>query len=171
MAPDSAECLRWSNLEHCAAGSLGRGVWKFYVEHGFSFPGVVGAANGATAIHAWIHVLTDYPPTGLGEIEIGAFRMSSSSLPGAGLSFLAELGFWQSGTIQSVLTGWHPGAYSMDVTGGPEAVADAFRRGRECNRDFYDHWDFFDFKDQDLDELRQLWNIVPKAAPGLDGRR
>ena len=163
MEADPEESSRWSNLEHCPPQSLGRAVWQLYVDHGFKFPGVVGAANTVTAVHDWIHVLADYPPTGLGEIEVGAFRMSSSSLPGASLSFLGELGFWQSGSIQSTLTGWHRDAFSMEIEGGAEAVADAFRRGQECNRDFYRNLDFFDFKDDDLNELRKLWNILPKT--------
>lgn len=88
--------------------------------------------------------------------------MTSSSLPGSNLAFLAELGFWHSGTIESALTGWHRDAFSMDVPGGPEKVADALRRGMACNRDFYAECDFFDFKDQPLEELHRLWNIVPK---------
>ena len=51
----------------------------------------------------------------------------------------------------------------MEIEGGAEAVADAFRRGQECNRDFYRNLDFFDFKDDDLNELRKLWNILPKT--------
>jgi hypothetical protein len=33
------------------------------------------------------------------------------------------LGFWQSGTIESVLTGWHRDAFSIDVPGGPQRLA------------------------------------------------
>ncbi len=109
--------------------------------------------------------------TGLGEIELGAFRMTSSRLPGANLSFLAELGFWQSGTIESVLTGWHRDAFSIDVPGGTERVADAMRRGRECTRDFYIDCDFFEFKDKTVDEIRTAWNILPKGVPDSPGWR
>ena len=50
MEPDPAEASRWSNLEHCASGSLGLATWGFYADHGFSFPGVVGAAAPRTAV-------------------------------------------------------------------------------------------------------------------------
>ena len=166
---DPAEVARWQALEHCAPDSLGRAVWEFYVGHRFGFPGIVGSANVLTAQHDWIHVLIDYSPTGLGEIELGAFRMTSSRLPGANLAFLAELGFWQSGTIESVLTGWHRDAFSIDVPGGTERVADAMRRGRECTRDFYIDCDFFDFKDKTVDEMRAAWNILPKGVPDSPG--
>ncbi len=169
VEPDAAEAARWQALEYCAAGTLGRAVWEFYDMHRYGFPGIVGSANALTALHDWIHVLIDYSPTGLGEIELGAFRMTSSSLPGANLSFLAELGFWQSGTIESVLTGWHREAFSMDVPGGTERVADAMRRGRDCTRDFYLDCDFFDFKDADVDALREAWNIIPKGVPDSPG--
>lgn len=169
VEPDAAEVARWQALEHCAAGTLGRAVWEFYDGHRFGFPGIVGSANALTAQHDWIHVLIDYSPTGLGEIELGAFRMTSSTLPGANLSFLAELGFWQSGTIESVLTGWHREAFSIDVPGGTERVADAMRRGRACTRDFYIDCDFFDFKDTPVEFLREAWNIIPKGVPDSSG--
>lgn len=171
VEPDAAEVARWQALEHCAAGTLGRAVWEFYDGHRFGFPGIVGSANVLTAQHDWIHVLIDYSPTGLGEIELGAFRMTSSTLPGANLSFLAELGFWQSGTIESVLTGWHRDAFSIDVSGGTERVADAMRRGRDCTRDFYLDCDFFDFKDAPVEALREAWNIIPKGVRDSPGWR
>lgn len=166
---DLREVARWQALQQCAPGSLGQAVWAFYTGHRFAFPGTVGAANVLTAQHDWIHVLIDYSPTGLGEIELGAFRMTSSRLRGANLSFLAELGFWQSGTIESVLTGWHRDAFSIDVPGGAERVADAMRRGRACTRDFYVDCDFFDFKDHSVEELRAAWNIVPKGVTDSPG--
>jgi hypothetical protein len=168
---DPAEVARWQALEKCASDSLGRAVWELYTFYGFGFPGVVGSANVLTALHDWIHVLVDYPPTGLGEIELGAFRMASSKLPGANISFLAELGFWQSGTIESVLTGWHRDAFSLEVPGGAERVADAMRRGQACKRDFYIDCDFFDFKDVPVDEIRAAWNIVPKGVSDSPGWR
>lgn len=89
--------------------------------------------------------------------------MSSSSLADASLSFFGELGFWQSGTIESTLTGRHRDGFSMEVEGGAEAVADAFRRGQQRNREFYQDSDFFDFKDEGLNTLRERWNILPEA--------
>jgi len=169
VEPDAVEAARWAALEHCPPDSLGRSMWTFYTERGFAFPGVPGGANQALAQHDWVHVLADYSTTGLGEVEVGAFRAINTEFPGSTLAFIAgQLGFWQGGTVESALTGLHQD-HVLEVPGGPERVADALRRGRECTRDLYVDLDFFDFADQPLAQLRQRWNIVPKAVDDSPG--
>ncbi len=63
--------------------------------------------------------------------------------------------------MPSVLSGPHRG-HALEVANGPERVADAIRRGRVCNRDFYDDINFFDYAQEPLETLRREWNIVPK---------
>jgi hypothetical protein len=167
---DPALAQRWKDLEHCAEGSLGRCVWEFYRLHDFELPGEERGANLITAQHDWIHVLADYSATGLGEIETAAFRITSTRLPGTLMTFLGELGFWHSGMVGSVLSGWHQ-AYSLDAKEAPESVAEAFHRGKACQRDLYLETDFFEFKDRNLEELRREWNIPPKRCTLSPGWR
>ena len=164
VEPDAVEAARWAALEQYSSDSLGRAIWTFYTERGFSFPGMIGGANKILAHHDWVHVLADYSTTGLGEVEVGAFRATNTEFPGSTLAFIAgQLGFWQGGMIESALTGRHQD-HVLEVPGAPQRVADALRRGRECTRDLFVDLDFFDYADQSLAQLRQRWNIVPKAV-------
>jgi hypothetical protein len=168
MRPDPELAQRWRSLGDCQPGTLGRAVYDFYTLHGFEWPGESRGANPITAHHDWIHVLADYSATGLGEIETAAFRMTSTRLGGTLLTFLGELGFWHSGMVGSAFSGWHE-AYSLDAKDAPESVAEAFRRGAACTEDLYLRTDFFDFKDEDLIQLRQRWGIPPKTYAGSPG--
>jgi hypothetical protein len=158
---------RYLALERCAPGTLGRALWDFYVERGFLFPGQVGAANPELAQHDWGHVLYGYGTTGIGEVQAAAFKAASSEFHGVDLQFFGTLMIYQSALLTSYVTGTHPRG-EMEVPDAECRVADAIRRGRVCTLDpFAPGLDFFDHVDEDIDELRERWNIVP-AAVGLD---
>jgi hypothetical protein len=154
-------------LEHCKPGTLGRALWDFYAERGFLFPGQMGAVNPELALHDWGHVLYDYGTTSIGEVQAAAFKAASSEFHGVDLQFFGTLMIYQSALLNSYVTGSHP----RGELGLPDAecrVADAIRRGRVCTLDpFAPGLDFFDYVHEDIEELRERWNIVP-AAVGLD---
>lgn len=74
---------RWSSLENCPPGSLGRGVFEFYRSRGFSFPGLVGSAPPLLAQHDWVHVLADYGTTIESELEVFMFIARANADPRA----------------------------------------------------------------------------------------
>ncbi len=162
--PDPEESARWAALEHCPPGSLGHSVWRFYHQRGFAYPGTPGAVSKAESHHDWVHVLADYGTSPMGEVEVGAFRMTTTDDPGAALTFIAgQLAFYQGGIMPSALTGLHPD-HILETPGGPERVADALRRGRECTFDTYHAFDFFSVASEPLEALRERWNFVPKSV-------
>jgi hypothetical protein len=164
ITADPVESARWLALEHCPPGSLGRGVWDFYRQRNFSHPGTPGAASKGESHHDWVHVLSDYGTSPMGEVEVGAFRMTTTDDPGAALTFIAgQLAFYQGGIMPSALTGLHED-HILEQPGGPERVADALRRGRECTFDAYHLFDFFTVASEPLDGLRKRWNFVPKLV-------
>lgn len=164
ITPDPEESARWAALEHCPPESLGRCVWEFYHERGFIYPGTPGAVSKAESYHDWVHVLCDYGTSPMGEVEVGAFRMTTTDDPGAALTFIAgQLAFYQGGIMPSALTGLH-GDHILEAPGGPERVADALRRGRECRFDTYHRFDFFTVASEPIEALRERWNFVPKGV-------
>lgn len=164
ITPDPEEVARWAALEHCPPGSLGQSVWRFYHQRGFAYPGTPGAVSKAESHHDWVHVLADYGTSPMGEVEVGAFRMTTTDDPGAALTFIAgQLAFYQGGIMPSALTGLHQD-HILETPGGPERVADALRRGRECTFDTYHGFDFFSVASEPLEALRDRWNFTPKAV-------
>lgn len=155
---------RWSELEYCPAGSLGRALWDFYQKRGFACPGTPGAVNEAVAQHDWIHVLADYDTTPMGEMEVIAFMASASRLPGSTLGFIGVVSIYESGLLPSLVVplGYN---HSLSVLEGPERIADAIRRGRACNQDPLTT-DYFAIASCPLDELRRAWGIPEKSGAG-----
>ena len=158
VVADPALEAKYETLRDCAPGTLGRGLWEHYKQRGFVFPGVVGGANQALARHDWLHVLSGYETTSIGEVELAAFRAMSTDFPGVGLGFLGNLIHYQSALLPSLVNGGHPG-HELEVDGVPERIAEALRRGKACKLDPYGAIDLFDYADRQVDELRTLWSI------------
>jgi hypothetical protein len=159
---DPALAARWSGLDRCPGGSLGRHLFEFYDRRGFAFPGRLGAANESVAQHDWIHVLADYGTTPLGELEVLSFQTTCSHTPGAMLGLVGALALFESGVMKvSLITAGATGALSQP--GGVERMTEATVRGKACNTDLLDV-DFFAMADQPLDSLRERFVIPPKSA-------
>ena len=156
---------QWLSLEQCPAGSLGRNIWEYYQGRGFVFTGQKGSVNPSIAQHDWIHLLCDYNTTIEGELEV--FSFIGSAIPDIkGFSFLvAIVSLFETGRLES----WGGGVLiadkgHLDLPGMPERVADAIRRGRICNRDVMYGIDYFEYKDFQIDEVREQLGIVNKDA-------
>ena len=163
---------QWMDLEMCEAGTLGRNIWEYYQGRGFVFTGQKGSVNPSIAQHDWIHLLCDYNTTIEGELEV--FSFIGSAIPDVkGFSFLvAIISLFETGRLES----WGGGVLNadkghLDLPGMPERLADAIRRGRICNKDVMYGVDYFKFKDNNIEEVRSILNIIPKdkslSSPGV----
>jgi hypothetical protein len=153
---------RYEALQYCPDKSLGRGLWEFYKKRGFAFPGVIGSVNHSVAHHDWIHVLADYDSDGIGEMEVAAYSAMTTDSPGAVMAFLGVLSIFQGGLLKTVVgTAPHLG-HELEIQDGPERIADALRRGKECATDLVLGIDFFDYANVPLIELQKKWSIQAK---------
>jgi hypothetical protein len=164
VTEDPDEVARWTALSSCPSGSIGRHLFEFYQARGFQFPGQPGAANAAVAHHDWIHLLSDYATTPLGEIEVVSFQTSCTRTPGALLGLVGALALFESGAMAAgLLTRSYPGE-GLSKPGGVERMAEAIARGRACNTDLLLDVDFFPIAHEPLEELRIRFGIPPKSA-------
>jgi hypothetical protein len=164
VEPDAQEFERWDALKDYPEGSLGHGMWHFYAQRGFPLPGAPGGVNSSVAHHDWIHVLTDYDSDGIGEMEVAAFSAMATESISPTMNFLGVLSIFQGGLLKSVVgTQPHLG-HELEVANGAERLVDALRRGRACTVELIEDMDFFLHARTPLAELRQQWNIIPKAV-------
>lgn len=159
---------RWRALAECPTASIGRYLYEFYDKRGFKFPGQLGAANESVARHDWIHLLSDYGTTPLGEIEVVSFQTSCTRTPGALLGLLGALALFESGAMAAgLVTRAYPGE-GLSLPGGNERMAEAISRGAACNTDLLLDVDFFALASEPLETLRSRFGIPPKSARVLE---
>ena len=151
---------RWSALQHCAHGSLGKAVWQRFQSCGFSLPGQAGAINEMIAWHDWVHVITGYPTEPLGEILNAGFIAAASSCEGATLAFLGLVSVFETGELVSLVSHGQPlGALSRDPR-GPSQLTQALAHGRRCPVDPL-AVDYFAIAERPLQDVRREWRLVP----------
>jgi hypothetical protein len=154
---------RWQALANCPEGSLGQALHRFYRDRGFSLPGVVGAGNEALAHHDWIHVITGYDTTPLGEMQVTGFMAAASPCRGAMLGFLGAVCIWETGLLRSVVV--TPSHHtSLADAGAAEQLAAAIARGSRCNVDPLVGIDYFSIADQPLQAIRHDWGLLDEGG-------
>jgi hypothetical protein len=159
---DEAEVARWAALEHCPAGSIGRALFDFYRARGFRYPGQPGAANPAVAQHDWVHLLSDYGTTELGELEVNAFMAASTGTSGTLVGLVGALALFESKLMARslVVQGVRD---TLSAPGALERLAEAIARGGACGLNLLDV-DWFALADTPLDELRARFRVPPRSA-------
>ncbi len=166
VTEDDGLVARFTTLERYPAGSWGRALWDFYQLEHWPLPGAKGAVPQATSEHDWVHVLSGYPPTPLGEIQVTAFMAANAPDDVAfSLLFLA-MGVYETGAISIPLGPTHVGTLGSVPDGGAQ-LADALRRGAACTVDslLMDHWAQ---AERPLVEVREEYGVGPKHLPGED---
>ena len=163
---DPALVARWAGLEHCADGSLGQGVWRFYNARGFRYPGESGSAPPYLAQHDWVHVLADYGSTVESELEVFGFIARATDDP-RGFALLAMvIGLFETGQVKRAAGLFRgqpraPGGAYRD--GGPTrrcAPAGALTRGDQALMER----DWFADADRQIDDVRATIGVVAKSS-------
>jgi len=158
---DPAITARWQALAECPAGSLGQALHGFYQERGFALPGVVGSGNEALAQHDWIHVISGYGTTPLGEMQVTGFMAAASPSPGAMLGFLGAVCILETGLLRSVVvTPTHHHQTCLADDGAAQQLAAAIAHGTRCKVDPLVGMNYFSIADQPLEAIRHDWGLL-----------
>jgi len=167
IVPDHRIEKHWAALGELPKNTWGRQVYEFYGEHGFPLPGSRHGIGEVSARHDWVHVLTDYPPTPEGEIDVFTFIAAAMDDPRGFSLLVTTLALFQDYSIRHVALKRIAIARSDTLAdpGAPERFADAMYRGLHCTVDPM-QIDQFAYAARDLDELRAEWNIPPKSDGG-----
>lgn len=167
---DQALAARYLALGELPAGTFGRAYFDHFREHGFGFPGEVGALTEAFAApHDSIHVLSGYGTSTQSEMLVSAFTAGMHRVEALEAHILPPLLEWHVGLDMSFAVAPEPGWLD------PHKYLVAINRGRACTHDVLDEWDVFAVADRDLEDLRAEYEIPPldpaDAGIGIEPHR
>lgn len=160
--PDDALAARWGALARCPDGSVGRTLSNFYRARGFKLPGQAGSANPAVAQHDWIHVLSDYGTTELGELEVNSFMTASSGTIGTLVGLVGAIALFESKLMERSLV-VQGVQHTLATPASHERLAEAIARGLASGTDLL-QVDFFALANTPVDALRKRFSIPPRSA-------
>jgi hypothetical protein len=154
---DPALVARYDALGKLPQNSFGKALWDFDKHNGYPFPGDPTALNARFGTpHDSTHVISGYDTSARGELLVSTFT--------AGMHPINPM----SGHILPVIFFFHFGEQLNDVghagKGGldPDEFCHALARGRAMTQDiFAPGWNFWDWAERDLEELRRAWNVSP----------
>lgn len=153
---------RYHALEHYADGTLGKELWRFYRQNGFSFPGEKHGAPESLLTHDLSHVLAGYSTDFQSEGLVLGFQAGYRKQDPFSVLIFALLNA-QHGLKLTPFAEPARGFYN-DKPAALDDVVRAFARGSKMNIDLTDHWDFWAVMDRPVDELRQKYGIEPWVA-------
>ncbi|HEY7046980.1 MAG TPA: hypothetical protein VH373_07140 [Jatrophihabitantaceae bacterium] len=168
VVDDPGLAAQWQSLGELPVGTLGRGVYDFYRDRGFTFPGRPGSAPPLLAQHDWVHVLAGYGTALESEIEVFGYMSRANDDPRA-FSLLAmvvslfETGYLARGAGLFEADAGHLHSRAMAVR-----LADAMRRGALCtgSHDFLEI-DWFTLADRPLPVVRDEAGLTPKSDAAI----
>ncbi|QPD06061.1 MAG: hypothetical protein Nkreftii_003835 [Candidatus Nitrospira kreftii] len=148
---------RYQELKYCPPGSLGRSLWQYWHENGFALPGQKGGAPEQIVFHDCAHVLSGYGTAPEEEVQVACFS--------AGFQRREPWMF-----VFFVLLQFHVGIRMTPITKARTGLFDplkamiAIRRGAAMNVDLNDGWDYWPVMNEQVEELRRRYNILPIEA-------
>ncbi|MGK3995506.1 hypothetical protein [Sorangium sp. So ce1024] len=152
---------RYRSLEGYREGTLGKALFTFYRENGFSFPGEKRGVPEGVLTHDLSHILAGYGTDLVGEAMTIAFQAGYRRENPFGILvfLLVQL---QQGVQLTVLA---PAQQGMLATPGlADDLVRSFVRGTKMSIDLMDDWDFWSVMEVDLEELRRRYRVLPLAA-------
>ncbi len=156
-ATDPALSSRYIELGKCEPGTLGRAYFDYMIRNDLAFPGERGSPPEVILFHDMTHVLSGYDTTPAEEILAASFSAGYSGY---------EIHNWFVFVLSQFQLGLQtapkvpPSRLMMD----PERLIIAVRRGAAMNIDINDDWDYWEVIDEQVDVLRQRYNILPESA-------
>jgi hypothetical protein len=158
---DAEMAKRLRALEQCPPGSLGRAYFDFYQRYGLKFPGEPGGGDVIFVAHDFTHVLAGYEPDGPGELALQAMLVSATDGDHHFSNFCVSMSLHEAGLFDSDIVADKVGTLAR--SGAAEELADAIRRGAQCNTDFatIDH---LARVDEPLEDLRRELSIPARRA-------
>jgi hypothetical protein len=162
LMEDPKLAARYHAWEKLPQGSLGRGLFDFYKQHGFTFPGERGGFPEAGLYHDFSHLLGGYSTEPDGEIQVASFISGfKRDRPFYIVLFVALIfsaGVNMRPTADDFVT-----AGILGKPGMAERMFAAIERGSKVNVDLSDKWDYWAWIELPIDEVRQRMNVLPKA--------
>jgi hypothetical protein len=146
------------SLESCPPGSLGRGLFDFYVDLGVPFPGEPDGGDVSLAHHDVTHVLTGYGTTPQDEVALEAMLTAASGFDHHFSGLVASLALFEAAALD--FPGFVPKEAVIDRPGAADELADAFRRGAACTGDV-STVDFLARREEPLAAIQAEFGVVP----------
>ena len=161
LVEDKELATRFRDLGNLAENTLGFAFFEHYTKNGFAFPGEKGGFPLGAVYHDFTHVLSGYDTSREGELLNAAFQAGYRRNKNA--FFIVLFVVLSHSTGVNLIPMNLPLNIGLLGTGDfAEQFLKELKRGSAMNTDLGDGWDFWEFVDIPLDEVRTQLGVPPK---------
>ncbi len=160
LIKDVALAARFRALGDLPEDTLGHGLYRYYQDNGFSFPGEAGGFPVGALFHDFGHVLGGYDSSPEGEMKVASFQAGYRRNDNAFFTILFAVLIHTAGVNMAPM----PMPVLLGRIGRGdlfEQMLHALERGSAMTTDLGDDWDFWAYTDLPLDEARARLGVPP----------
>jgi hypothetical protein len=163
LVEDDALAARFRAFGDLPEDTLGHGLFRYYQDNGFSFPGEPAGFPVGALFHDFGHVLGGYDSSPEGEMKVAAFQAGYRHDDNAFFTLLFAVLIHTAGVNMApipmpVVLG------RIGQEGLAEQMLHALVRGSTMTTDLGDDWDFWPYTDLPLEEARARLGVPPLPA-------
>ncbi|MBW4523091.1 MAG: hypothetical protein KME16_25920 [Scytolyngbya sp. HA4215-MV1] len=159
FAEEPALAAKYHTLEHFPQNTLGYSLWQHYHDNGFAFPGEKYGFPESGVYHDLSHILAGYSTQPEGEVQVAGFVAGYREHNPFYVILFVLLQF--SAGVKIVPIDTPPMQGILAETGLADLFLRAVERGSQVNTDLSDGWDFWQWLDKPLEDVRHQLNILP----------
>ncbi len=134
---------KYRRLEDLPDGTWGKQLAHMYQTNGWPYPGESHGVTEPTAMHDWVHVVSGYPPTPVGELQVNAFMHATSDDPASFGTVVLALSLYGLGNISLPIGNFTSKGGHFDRPDVGHLYSEAVLRSKASGIDFFngvDHW-------------------------------
>ena len=163
LVEDAALAARFRAFGELPEDTLGHGLFRYYEDNGFSFPGEPAGFPVGALFHDFGHVLGGYDSSPEGELKVAAFQAGYRDDDNAFFTVLFAVLIHTAGVNMAPI----PMPVLLGRIGQgdlAEQMVHALARGSAMTTDLGDDWDFWAYVDLPLEEARARLGVPAAGA-------
>lgn len=170
-APEISD--KYRRLEDLPEGTWGRQLAGMYQANGWPYPGEKHGVPEATAMHDWVHILSGYPPTPVGELQVNTFMHATSPDSSSFGGVVLALSLYGLGGISLPIGNFTSKGGDLARPDVGRLYAEAVNRSMATGTDFYTGVDHWGNAAKPVEQLREEYQLPEKTVdigepdPGL----
>jgi len=164
---------KYRRLEDLPDGTWGKQLAHMYQTNGWPYPGESHGVTEPTAMHDWVHVISGYPPTAVGELQVNAYMHATSDDPASFGTIVLALSLYGIGNISLPIGNFISKGAHFNRPDVGHLYSEAVLRSKASGIDLFNSVDHWANAALAVDQIREQYGVPAKEIdigegdPGL----
>ena len=154
---------KFRRLEDLPEGTWGRQVANMYQTNDWPYPGETHGAPEPTSMHDWVHVISGYSPTPVGELQVNTFMHTTMDDPSSFGQIVLAMSLYGLGNISLPIGNFTSDGGDLARNDIGHLFSEAVIRSKATGTDFMFEVDHWGNADKSVEAIREQYGIPEKT--------